>query len=126
MEADGLRAARRAGDAFVGFAEGEPRFAPTFKVRRQAGLEYNPQRTPSYTDRILWKSMCAAPPHTPRARPQRRLDGRPADGAPLRRAGALHCRRVAARGAGRRARAASRKPCSPPSPRAPPPTTSPS
>ena len=26
-------------------------------MRRLAGLEYNPQRTPSYTDRILWKSM---------------------------------------------------------------------
>ena len=32
MEQDGLRAARRAGDAFVGFEEGEPAFPPTFKA----------------------------------------------------------------------------------------------
>lgn len=57
MAADQLRAAQRAGDAFVGFSEGEPSFAPTFKLRRQAGLAYNEQRTPSYTDRVLWKSM---------------------------------------------------------------------
>ena len=57
MASDQLRAAQRAGDAFVGFREGEPSFAPTFKLRRQAGLFYNEQRTPSYTDRVLWKSM---------------------------------------------------------------------
>jgi len=31
-------------------------FPPTFKVARCEGYEYNEKRTPSYTDRILWKS----------------------------------------------------------------------
>ena len=57
MEADGLRAARRAGEAFHGFSEGEMAFAPTFKVQRQPGVAYKTQRTPSYCDRILWKSQ---------------------------------------------------------------------
>ena len=31
-------------------------FPPTFKVARCEGYEYNEKRTPSYTDRVLWKS----------------------------------------------------------------------
>uniref|UniRef100_A0A7S2END7 Inositol polyphosphate-related phosphatase domain-containing protein n=1 Tax=Ditylum brightwellii TaxID=49249 RepID=A0A7S2END7_9STRA len=31
-------------------------FPPTFKVTRQDGYAYNAKRTPSYTDRVLWKS----------------------------------------------------------------------
>jgi len=31
-------------------------FPPTFKVERNEGFQYQKQRTPSYTDRILWKS----------------------------------------------------------------------
>mmetsp|Transcript_27144 Transcript_27144/g.64439 ORF Transcript_27144/g.64439 Transcript_27144/m.64439 type:complete len:647 (+) Transcript_27144:143-2083(+) len=31
-------------------------FPPTFKVARCEGYQYNEKRTPSYTDRILWKS----------------------------------------------------------------------
>ena len=42
-QADQLRAAREAGDAFVGFSEGYMAFAPTFKVRRQPGVKYNEQ-----------------------------------------------------------------------------------
>jgi len=30
-------------------------FNPTFKVQRESGYNYKTQRTPSYTDRILWK-----------------------------------------------------------------------
>ena len=41
-----------------GFREGKYNFAPTFKVCRGVfGTEYNPQRIPSYCDRILWKSI---------------------------------------------------------------------
>ena len=57
LDADELRAARTSGDAFVGFREGDIRFPPTFKVVRQVELEYTRKRTPSYCDRILWKSM---------------------------------------------------------------------
>lgn len=60
IAADQLQAAQRAGDAFVGFEEGAMAFAPTFKVQRQPGIEYKRQRTPSYCDRILWKSMVSA------------------------------------------------------------------
>ena len=55
--ADQLRASQTNGDAFVGFKEREIDFAPTFKVQRQVGTEYKKQRTPSFCDRILWKSM---------------------------------------------------------------------
>ena len=59
MMCDQLYAARRLGDAFVSFQEGPMCFAPTFKVERQPGTLHKAQRTPSYCDRILWKS--AAP-----------------------------------------------------------------
>ena len=39
--ADQLRAAQLAGDVLVGFEEGAPDFAPTFKVRRRAGVREN-------------------------------------------------------------------------------------
>jgi len=54
---DQLRYCQQTGDAFVGFTEGEPKFPPTFKMERAAGCAYNTKRIPSYTDRILWKSM---------------------------------------------------------------------
>jgi len=31
-------------------------FPPSFKIERKVGFSYTDQRTPSYTDRILWKS----------------------------------------------------------------------
>ena len=31
-------------------------FAPTFKTKRAVSFGYNPQRVPSFTDRILWRS----------------------------------------------------------------------
>jgi hypothetical protein len=57
LRADQLCASRASGDAFVGFKEGRIDFAPTFKVERREGLTHLSQRTPSYCDRILWKSM---------------------------------------------------------------------
>lgn len=40
-------------------------FAPTFKTKRAVSFGYNPQRVPSFTDRILWRSSpgryCLAP-----------------------------------------------------------------
>jgi hypothetical protein len=44
------------GDLLVGFETLPCHFPPTFKVERQAGFVYMDQRTPSYTDRILFKS----------------------------------------------------------------------
>eukprot|EP00934_Nitzschia_sp_Nitz4_P008847 Nitzschia sp. Nitz4//scaffold124_size66437//58765//65003//NITZ4_006121-RA/size66437-processed-gene-0.51-mRNA-1//-1//CDS//3329534582//8837//frame0 len=40
----------------VGFETPPCDFPPTFKVERQAGIHYKEQRTPSWTDRILYKS----------------------------------------------------------------------
>ena len=31
-------------------------FMPTFKMERASGYSYKAQRTPSYTDRILWRT----------------------------------------------------------------------
>ena len=42
--------------AFAGFHEGRPSFPPTFKVERLPGVTHQQERTPSYCDRILWKS----------------------------------------------------------------------
>ena len=63
LAADELGHARACGDAFVGFVEGPMTSWPTFKVLRQPGTAYTEQRTPSYTDRCLWKSL---PPHRER------------------------------------------------------------
>jgi len=45
------------GDLLVDFKTLPCDFPPTFKVEREAGFVYKKQRTPSYTDRILYKSM---------------------------------------------------------------------
>ena len=47
-----------AGDAFMGFEEGNCAAAhmPTFKVQRAPGFEYKEQRTPAWCDRVLWKT----------------------------------------------------------------------
>lgn len=57
LAADQLRKSIAAGAAFSEFCEGDPTFAPTFKVERAEGTKYKEQRIPSYTDRILWRSM---------------------------------------------------------------------
>ena len=63
LEADQLKKSQKDGDAFVGFTEGTMAFAPTFKLKRSLGTTYNQKRTPSYTDRILWKSMPTCKEH---------------------------------------------------------------
>uniref|UniRef100_A0A7S1UE04 C2 domain-containing protein n=1 Tax=Phaeomonas parva TaxID=124430 RepID=A0A7S1UE04_9STRA len=42
---------------FCGFETPVPSFKPTFKVKRAEGTQYNEKRIPSYTDRILYKSL---------------------------------------------------------------------
>lgn len=44
------------GDLLSGFTTLQCNFPPTFKLERETGLVYKKQRTPSYTDRILFKS----------------------------------------------------------------------
>jgi hypothetical protein len=44
------------GDLLVDFKTLPCNFPPTFKVRRETGFIFSEQRTPSYTDRILFKS----------------------------------------------------------------------
>ena len=53
---DELSAGLKRGDLLVDFQTLPCHFNPTFKVKRSAGFEYNQQRTPSYTDRILYRS----------------------------------------------------------------------
>lgn len=55
--ADQLKNSIENGKAFTGFKEAPIEFPPTFKVRRQDGYEYNPQRVSSWCDRILYKSL---------------------------------------------------------------------
>jgi len=54
---DELHKALREQKCLGGFQTLTCNFPPTFKVKREQGLVYNPQRLPSYTDRILWKSL---------------------------------------------------------------------
>ena len=54
--ADELRGALEKGDCLAGFKTSPCNFHPTFKVHRELGFKYQEKRTPSYTDRILWKS----------------------------------------------------------------------
>lgn len=58
FKTDQLTAAIAAGDAFLGFQEGDPATShmPTFKVQRKPGYEYKDQRTPAWCDRVLWKT----------------------------------------------------------------------
>jgi hypothetical protein len=57
LAADQLRRSIAAGVVFSEFCEGDASFAPTFKMERVEGSKYKQQRIPSYTDRILWRSM---------------------------------------------------------------------
>eukprot|EP00438_Fugacium_kawagutii_P011518 Skav231657 [mRNA] locus=scaffold4949:46486:51497:+ [translate_table: standard] len=56
LKFDQLLQFKESGKAFAGFSEGRPDFAPTFKVERMEGVSHQSERTPSYCDRILWKS----------------------------------------------------------------------
>jgi hypothetical protein len=53
---DELQQGMAKGDVFGGFQTLACNFAPTFKVERGDGVVYKTQRTPSYTDRVLWHS----------------------------------------------------------------------
>eukprot|EP00041_Stephanoeca_diplocostata_P028179 m.789415 g.789415 ORF g.789415 m.789415 type:complete len:447 (-) comp23323_c0_seq15:3968-5308(-) len=57
MKSDQLKNSQLRGEAFVGFTEGKYHFKPTFKMERVPDCKHKLQRIPSYTDRILWKSM---------------------------------------------------------------------
>ena len=57
MSADQLKAEQKKASCFVGFTEGNYNFLPTFKVKRQVGVQYTTQRVPSFCDRILWQSL---------------------------------------------------------------------
>jgi hypothetical protein len=58
MQTDQLVACMARNEVFVGFNDCPPRFKPTFKVERDAVEPvYNPKRTPSYCDRVLWRSQ---------------------------------------------------------------------
>ena len=53
-----LRAQMHNGEAFVGFAEGEICFRPTYKFDKKQPSQYDQsekRRIPAYTDRILWR-----------------------------------------------------------------------
>ncbi|CAM9366007.1 unnamed protein product, partial [Ectocarpus sp. 4 AP-2014] len=56
-EADELLKELRAGRLLAGFQTEPPAFAPTFKGIRGETGGYSAKRIPSYTDRILWKSL---------------------------------------------------------------------
>lgn len=61
LQGDELKLEQEAGRVFSGYETPDPTFPPTFKVRRgSADPEYNPRRTPSYTDRILVHSLPGA------------------------------------------------------------------
>mmetsp|Transcript_10760 Transcript_10760/g.15838 ORF Transcript_10760/g.15838 Transcript_10760/m.15838 type:complete len:1306 (-) Transcript_10760:473-4390(-) len=53
---DELQAGLSNGDLLAGFETPVCNFPPTFKVLPEQGFVYKKQRTPSYTDRILFKS----------------------------------------------------------------------
>ena len=53
---DELQQGLKDGDLLMGFETLPCLFPPTFKVQRDVGFDYKEQRTPSYTDRILYKS----------------------------------------------------------------------
>jgi hypothetical protein len=53
---DELRSALENNECFSGFSTPLCPFPPTFKVERRLGYAYNPKRSPSYTDRILFSA----------------------------------------------------------------------
>ena len=55
-KADELHKALEEQSCLAGFQTLPCNFPPTFKVERGPGYVYKKNRTPSYTDRILWKS----------------------------------------------------------------------
>jgi Endonuclease/Exonuclease/phosphatase family 2/C2 domain/CAP-Gly domain len=64
LACDQLAAQMQARNVFLDFVEGPITFAPTFKVVRDKLLEYNPQRSPAWCDRVLRRSMLGYPAMT--------------------------------------------------------------
>jgi len=56
-DSDELSIGLKKKECLAGFQTPYCNFSPTFKLLREPGFKYNVQRTPSYTDRILWKSL---------------------------------------------------------------------
>lgn len=56
-ENDQLRREIAEGRVFAGFTDLVPKFMPTFKVDRKAGLGYKAQRLPAWCDRVLHRSL---------------------------------------------------------------------
>ena len=56
LNCDELLIERKTGKAFVGYLEAEIQFGPTFKLVPGYLANYDPNRTPSWTDRILYKT----------------------------------------------------------------------
>jgi hypothetical protein len=63
MQTDQLLKCMEKKEVFVGFNDCPPAFRPTFKVERDAVKPaYNEKRTPSYCDRVLWRSQPSLAP----------------------------------------------------------------
>jgi len=64
LEHDQLGMARATGEVFLGFAEGQITFPPTYKlVQTDSGTRvYDKHRVPAWCDRVLWKSLPGAAP----------------------------------------------------------------
>jgi len=56
LKDDQLNISRDKGEAFFRFQEAKITFSPTFKVFVDKDFEYQPKRSPSWCDRILWKN----------------------------------------------------------------------
>ena len=57
LEGDQLKREQQAGMIFHEFIEAPIAYKPTFKVQRLKGTTYKEQRSPSYCDRILWRTQ---------------------------------------------------------------------
>eukprot|EP01027_Heterolobosea_sp_BB2_P023860 GEZU01035892.1.p2 GENE.GEZU01035892.1~~GEZU01035892.1.p2 ORF type:complete len:118 (-),score=6.11 GEZU01035892.1:365-718(-) len=62
LSADQLIIEMKLGNVFKGFHEGKISFAPTYRYNRgDRTFSTEKRRTPSYCDRILWKSFPGCP-----------------------------------------------------------------
>ncbi len=61
LRKDQLKRAMEEGSAFYGFLEGDISFVPTYRVLRgRDGFSDDKMRVPSWTDRVLWRTLPAA------------------------------------------------------------------